>query len=124
MLRVVVIQTALVSTAVGLVVGSLMLMSGFSREAWGLLFGTAVGVMNQLMLANRVARIGEFGSATATQRMLRAGTAMRFLMIGLATIVVVQLHTTVSVATMLVGVIFPTIVANILGARYLLRPDV
>ena len=123
MLRVVVVQTVLASCAVGLLCAGLLLLTGHTREGSGLLFGTAIGVCNEMMLANRVARIGIVGSARETAIMMRVGTFMRFLMIGLATIMAIKLHSTLSFGAMLIGVVFPIVVANFVGARYLLRPD-
>jgi hypothetical protein len=123
MLRIVVIQTIVISGAIGLMGSGVLLVMGLSRECWGLLFGTLVGISNQLMLANRVAKIGAFGNARATARMMQAGTATRFLMIGLAAVLAVRLHASMNIATMLIGLLLPTIVANVVGTRLLLRPD-
>ncbi len=123
MLRVVVVRTILVSCAVGLVCAGMLRLTGHSREGSGLLFGTAVGVCNEMMLANRVARIGAFGSARETAIMMRTGTFMRFLMIGLATVMAIRLHSTLSFGAVLVGIVYPIVVANVVGARYLLRSD-
>ncbi len=123
MLRVVVVQTIMASCALGLAMAGMLLLAGHTRECLGLLFGTAVGVCNEMMIANRVARIGEFGSARQTAIMMRMGTLTRFLMIGMATVMLIKLHSTMSFGAAVVGIVFPIIVANFVGARYLLRPD-
>ena len=123
MLRVVVVQTVLVSCAFGLVIAGMLLLAGYTREGYGLLFGTAVGVCNEMMLGNRVARIGVFGSARDTAIMMRAGTFMRFLMISMATVMAIKLGSRLSFGAVLVGIVCPIVVANVVGARYLLRPD-
>jgi hypothetical protein len=123
MLRVVVVQTILGSCAICLVLAGLLVLTGHTREGGGLLFGTAVGVCNEVMLANRVARIGKFGSPQETAIMMRAGTFMRFLMIGLAAVMAIKLQAKLSFGAVVVGIVFPIVVANVVGARYLLRPD-
>ena len=123
MLRLVVLHTVIISAAIGVAAGGALLLFGDPREAWGLLFGTAIGISNQVMLASRVARIGAWSSARQTRMMLRMGSALRFLMIGMAALVAIKLHTSLSLEAMLVGVIFPIVVANVAGARLLMRPD-
>jgi hypothetical protein len=36
---------------------------------------------------------------------------------------VIKLQSTMSIATMLIGVLMPTVVANVVGTRYLLRSN-
>jgi hypothetical protein len=107
--------------ASGLVLAGILVLAGHQLDALGLLFGTAVGVANQIMLAVRVAGIGTYGSRRRTQQVMMAGTAMRFAMIGLATVIVLRLPATFSFIGFVAGLLLTMAIGTVMSARALLR---
>jgi hypothetical protein len=122
-LRNLVTQCVMASLAVGFILSGLMLLTNHQREALGMLFGTAIGVTNQIMLAIRVAGIGEYGSARQTQAIIMANTGMRFLMIGLATYITIRLSATFSLLGFTAGLLVTMAVTTVVGARRYMRDD-
>lgn len=122
-LRNLVKQCVLASLAVGLVLAGVMLLTNHQREAYGMLFGTAIGITNQIMLAIRVAGIGEYGSTRQTQAIIMANTGMRFLMLGLATYLTIRVSATLSLLGFTTGLLTTMAVTTVVGARRYLRDD-
>ena len=120
-LRSLVARCATLGLAAGLILGGLLLAVGHQRDALGLLFGTAVGVANQVMLAVRVAGIGTYGSTRQTQRVMVAGTGMRFAMIGLAAVIVLRLPGAFTLLGFIAGLLLTMVVGTVVGARWFLR---
>lgn len=120
-LRSLVIQCAKASASLGLILAGLLLFAGHQREALGLLFGTAIGITNQIMLAVRVAGIGTYGGVRQTQMVMLAGTGMRFLVIGLATYITIRLSSALSLLGFTTGLLLTMAVGAVLGARWFLR---
>ena len=122
-LRNLVAQCVTASLAVGCILAGLMLLANHQREAFGMLFGTAIGATNQVMLAIRVAGIGDYGSARQTQAIIMANTGMRFLMIGLATYITIRLADTLSLLGFTAGLLTTMAVTTVIGARRYMRDD-
>lgn len=122
-LRALALRCILASVSVGLMLAGLMLLTNHSREAWGMLFGTAIGATNQAMLAVRVAGIGNYGSPRQTQRVMVANTGMRFLMIGLATYITIRLSTTLSLLGFTTGLLVTMAVTAVVAGRQLMRDE-
>lgn len=122
-LRPLVVRCALLELASGLTLAGMLILTGHQRDALGLLFGTATGVANQAMLAVRVAGIGSYGSTKRTQQVMVAGTAVRFAMIGLATVIVLRLATTFSLLGFMTGLLLTMAVGTVIAARWFLRDD-
>lgn len=120
-LRSLVAQCALFGLASGLVLAAILVLAGHQRDAAGILFGTAVGVTNQIMLAVRVAGIGSYGGTKRTQQVMVAGTAMRFAMIGLATVIVLRTPATFSLIGFVAGLLLTMAIGTVVSARSLLR---
>jgi hypothetical protein len=122
-LRRLVQQCVLACLSCGLVLAGVLILIGHQREALGLLFGVAIGVTNQLMLAVRVAGIGEYGSRGQAQAIMLANTGMRFLMMGLATYLAIRLPATISLIGFITGLVLTFAVTTVVGARFYLRQD-
>jgi hypothetical protein len=78
-------------------------------------------VVNQIMLAVRVAGIGSYGDKKQTQRVMVAGAALRFAMIGLATVIVLRMPATFSLIGFVAGLLVTMAIGTVVSARSLLR---
>jgi hypothetical protein len=122
-LRRLVSQCVLMCLAGGLLIAGALLLTNHQPQAYGLLFGVLIGVTNQLMLAVRVAGIGEYGARGKTQAIMLANTGMRFLMMGLATYLAIRLSATISLIGFICGLVLTFAVIPVAGARFYLRKD-
>lgn len=120
-MRALVQQSATVSACLALVIAALLVLSDHSRVAVGLIYGTAVGALNLVLLAVRVTQVGEVGSVSRAKRTIQVGMGLRLLMIGLAAGVIIRIASLASVYGMLIGLLLTIAVSNVLGARYFLR---
>ncbi|HWE61943.1 MAG TPA: ATP synthase subunit I [Chloroflexota bacterium] len=122
-LRRLVMQCVLAGVSCGLILAGLLMLTNHQREALGLLFGVAIGVTNQLMLAVRVDGIGRYGSRGQTQAIMAANTGLRFLMMGLATYLTLRLSATLSLLGFTTGLVLTMAAATAVGARFYLRKE-
>lgn len=122
-LRQLVAQCVLLSMAGGLIIAGLAMSAGHREAAFGVLFGAAIGAMNQVMLGIRVAGIGTYGNVKQTQRVMVAGTGMRFAMIGMAAYIAIRFPGTLSLAGFVAGLMMTMAVATVQSARWFLRGD-
>jgi len=120
-MRALVQQSAVVSACLTLMIAALLVLSGHSSVAAGLIYGTAVGALNLVLLAVRVTQVGELGSVSRAKRTIQVGMGLRLLMIGLAAGLIIRLASLASVYGMLLGLLLTIAVSNVLGARYFLR---
>ena len=120
-MRALVQQSAVTSACLALVIAALLVLSDHSRVAVGLIYGTAVGALNLVLLAVRVTQVGELGSISRAKRTIQVGMGLRLLMIGLAAGLVIRVASLASVYGMLIGLLLTVAVSNVLGARYFLR---
>ena len=120
-MRALVQQSAVTSACLALVIAALLVLSDHSRVAVGLIYGTAVGALNLVLLAVRVTQVGELGSISRAKRTIQVGMGLRLLMIGLAAGLIIRVATLASAYGMLIGLLLTIAVSNVLGARYFLR---
>lgn len=120
-LRTLVTQITVFAGSLGLILAGLLLLGGHSRAAVGLSFGVLVGIANQIMIALRVARIGQLGSRKRTIAFIQAGTGMRFLMIGLAACIALKLPGVMDFFGLVAGLLLTMVVGTVVGARLVLR---
>lgn len=120
-MRALVQQSAVTSGCLALVIAALLVLSDHSRVAVGLVYGTAVGALNLVLLAVRVTQVGELGSISRAKRTIQVGMGLRLLMIGLAAGLIIRVASLASVYGMLIGLLLTVAVSNALGARYFLR---
>jgi len=122
-LRTLATRCILAGVSIGLILAGVMLLANHQREAWGTLFGTAIGATNQAMLAARVAGIGTYGTARQTRAIMISNTGMRFLMIGLATYITIRLSATMSLLGFTTGLLVTMAVSALVAGRALMRGD-
>ncbi len=120
-LKPLVLQIAIFAGIAGIPLTGILLVSGHSREALGLLFGLAVGTVNQMMIAFRVARIGQVGGRRQTILFIQTGTALRYVMIGAAAAIALREPATLSFGGLVGGLVLTMIVGAVVGARMVLR---
>ena len=116
-------RCVLASASAGLVLAGMMLFANHQREALGTLFGTAIGVTNQIMLAARVSGIGNYGTARQTRAVMMANTGMRFMMIGLATYLTIRLSGSMSLLGFATGLLATMVVSTVVAGRLLMRGE-
>jgi ATP synthase I subunit len=112
---------ALFAGAIALPMAGVLLLTGHSSAAAGFLLGTAVGVVNQAMIAFRVARIGQIGGRRKTILFIQTGTALRYIMIGAAAIITLREPGIYDFFGLVGGLILTMVVGAIVGVRMVLR---
>jgi len=114
-------QIALLAGSAGLLLAGLLLVLGHTRDAYGLIFGVTIGVANQGMIALRVSRIGMLGGRRRTIWFIQTGTAMRFLMIAMAVIIVLREPQALGFLGLVAGLLLTMVVGAVVGIRMVLR---
>ena len=114
-------QITLLAGAIGATAAGLLVLSGHWRAGAGLLLGVLVGIVNQAMIAYRVARIGQVGGRRQTIIFIQTGTALRYIMIGAAVAIVLRRPDQFDFLGLVVGIILTMVVGAIVGVRMVLR---
>jgi hypothetical protein len=112
---------ALLAGAIALPTAGILVLLGHTSAAAGFLLGTAVGVVNQAMIAFRVARIGQIGGRRKTILFIQTGTALRYIMIGAAAIIAIREPGTYDFFGLVAGIILTMVVGAIVGVHIVLR---
>jgi hypothetical protein len=112
---------ALLAGAIALPTAGILVLLGHTSAAAGFLLGTAVGVVNQAMIAFRVARIGQIGGRRKTILFIQTGTALRYIMIGAAAIIAIREPRTYDFLGLVAGIILTMVVGAIVGVHMVLR---
>lgn len=116
-----VLQIAITSGSLGLILAALLLLGGHTRSAAGLLFGAMIGVINQAMIAFRVSHIGELGGTRRTVRYIQAGTGLRFVLIGAAASLALLRPGLLDFTGFVAGLLLTMVVGAVIGVRAVLR---
>lgn len=114
-------QITLLAGAISLPAAGILVLFGHSAAAAGLVLGAAVGVVNQAMIAFRVARIGQVGGRRQTILFIQTGTALRYIMIGAAVAIVLRLPGHFDFLGLVAGLVLTMIVGAVAGIRLVLR---
>ncbi|MGH2344415.1 MAG: ATP synthase subunit I [Chloroflexota bacterium] len=115
------IQISLLAGMITLPAAGFLVLLGHSPAAAGLLLGVVVGVVNQAMIAFRVARIGQIGGRRKTILFIQTGTALRYIMIGAAAIIALRQPGIYDFFGLVAGLVLTMVVGAIVGVRQVLR---
>jgi hypothetical protein len=116
-----IISIALLAGVIALPTAGVLVLLGHTSAAAGFLLGAAVGVVNQAMIAFRVARIGQIGGRRKTILFIQTGTALRYIMIGAAAVITLRKPETYDFFGLVAGIILTMVVGAIVGVRMVLR---
>jgi hypothetical protein len=116
-----IVQISLLAGVLALPAAGFLVLIGHSTAAAGLLLGVIVGVVNQAMIAFRVARIGQIGGRRKTILFIQTGTALRYIMIGAAAIIALRQPDTYDFFGLMAGLVLTMVVGAVVGVRQVLR---